>query len=69
MCAGLCPTLWDPMDDSPPGFFVHKFFQAGVLEWTIVLTLEDLPNPETEPMFPESPALAGRSVPLVPPGT
>ena len=27
-----CPTLWDPMDCSPPGFSVHGIFQARVLE-------------------------------------
>ena len=28
-----CPTLCDPMDCSLPGSFVHKIFQARVLEW------------------------------------
>ena len=27
-----CPTLNDPMDCSPPGFFVHGIFQARILE-------------------------------------
>ena len=27
------PTLWDPMDCSPPGSSVHGIFQARVLEW------------------------------------
>ena len=27
------PTLSDPIDGSPPGFFVHGIFQARVLEW------------------------------------
>ena len=27
------PTLSDPMDCSLPGFSVHGIFQAGVLEW------------------------------------
>ena len=31
--AQLCPTLWDPMDCSPPGSSVHGIFQARVLEW------------------------------------
>ena len=30
--AQLCPTLWDPMDCSPPGSSVHGIFQAGILE-------------------------------------
>ena len=29
----LCPTLYDPIDDSPPGSSVHGIFQARVLEW------------------------------------
>ena len=28
-----CPTLYDPMDCSPPGSSVHGIFQARVLEW------------------------------------
>ena len=31
--AQSCPTPSDPMDCSPPGFFVHGIFQARVLEW------------------------------------
>ena len=31
--AQSCPTLCDPMDCSPPGFFVHGIFQARILEW------------------------------------
>ena len=27
-CFQLCPTLWDPMDCSPPGSSVHRLFQA-----------------------------------------
>ena len=36
MCAKLlqsCPTLCDPRDCSPPGFSVHRIFQARMLEW------------------------------------
>ena len=28
-----CPTLWDPMDCSPPGSSVHRILQARILEW------------------------------------
>ena len=31
--AQLCPTLFDPVDCSPPGFSVHGIPQARVLEW------------------------------------
>ena len=28
-----CPTLWDPMDCSPPGSSVYGILQARILEW------------------------------------
>ena len=28
-----CPTLYNPMDCSSPGFSVHGIFQARMLEW------------------------------------
>ena len=31
-----CPTLYDPMDCSPPGFSVHGILQAGTLEWVAI---------------------------------
>ena len=31
-----CPTLWDPMDCSPPGSSVHGNLQARILEWVVV---------------------------------
>ena len=31
--AQSCPTLWDPVDCSPPGSSVHGILQARVLEW------------------------------------
>ena len=38
MClvAQSCPTLWDPMDCSPPGSFVHWILQARMLEWVAI---------------------------------
>ena len=30
--AQLCPTLYDPMDCSPPGSSVHGILQARILE-------------------------------------
>ena len=29
----LCPTLCDPIKDSPPGYSVHGILQARTLEW------------------------------------
>ena len=31
-----CPTLWDPIDSSPPGFPVHGILQARTLEWVAI---------------------------------
>ena len=31
-----CPTLWNPMDCSPPGSSVYGIFQARVLEWIAI---------------------------------
>ena len=33
LVAQSCPTLWDPMDYSPPGSSVHGILQARILEW------------------------------------
>jgi len=32
----LCPTLWDPMDCSPPGSSVNGISQARILEWVAI---------------------------------
>ena len=34
--AQLCPTIYDPMDCSPPGSLVHGIFQAWILEWVAI---------------------------------
>ena len=34
--AQSCLTLFDPMDCSLPGSFVHGIFQARVLEWVVI---------------------------------
>ena len=31
-----CPTLWAPVDCSPPGSSVHGIFQARTLEWVAI---------------------------------
>ena len=33
-CDLSCSTLWDPIDRSPPGSFVHGILPARILEWT-----------------------------------
>ena len=32
----LCPTLWDPVDSSPPGSPVPGILQARTLEWVAI---------------------------------
>ena len=32
----LCPTLWDPMDSSPPGSPIPGILQARTLEWVAI---------------------------------
>ena len=34
-----CPTLWDPVDCSPPGFSAHGIFQARILNWGAISLL------------------------------
>ena len=48
-CAQPHPTLFDPMDYSPPGFSVHGILQARVLEWVAISSSWGLPDPGIEP--------------------
>ena len=54
-----CPTLFDPMDCSPPGSCVHRISQARILEQVAISFSRDFPNPGIEPASLVSPALAG----------
>ena len=49
----LCPTLWGPVDCSPPGSSVHGIFQARILEWVTISSSRDLPDPGIESRSPE----------------
>ena len=61
----LCPTLCDPMDCSLPGSSVHGILQARILEWVVIPSPGDLPDPGIEP---RSPTLQTDSLPSQPPG-
>ena len=37
-CASLYPTLWGPIDCSPPGSSVHGIFQARILAWVAIFS-------------------------------
>ena len=41
--AQSCPTLWDPMDCSLPGFSIPGIFQARVLEWGAIAFSDLMP--------------------------
>ena len=60
-----CFTLRNPMDCSPPGSSVHGILQARILEWVVIPSPGDLPDPEIEL---RSPALQADSLPSEPPG-
>ena len=46
--------LCDPTDCSPPGFYVHRIFQARMLEWVATPSSKG----SSQPRVPASPALA-----------
>ena len=50
------PTLCNPMGYSPPGFSVCGIYQTRLP----FSPSGSIPNPGIEPVFPASPALAGR---------
>ena len=50
--AQSCPTLWDPVDCSPPGSSVNGILQARILEWLPFPSPGDLPDPGIEPRSP-----------------
>ena len=51
-----CPTLWDPMDCSPPGSYIHGIFQQEY--WSGLPAWGDFPNTGIKP---ESPTLQADS--------
>ena len=71
MCAKLLQsyqTLCVRMDYSLPAFSVHVILQARILEWGSMPSSEDVSDLGIEPASLTSPALAGRILPLEPPG-
>ena len=68
---GLCSfrlILWDPMDCSPPGSFVHGILQARILEWARISSSRGSSPPTVEPESLASPALQVDCLPLALPG-
>ena len=60
MDSQLCPTLCDPMDCSLPGSSVRGIILARVLEWVAISSTRGSSWPRIKPLFPASPALAGK---------
>ena len=64
-----CPTLCNPMACSPPGSSIHGILQARILEWVAMPSFMGSSQPRDQTqgslMFP---TLAGRFLPLAPPG-
>ena len=46
LVAQSCQTLCDLMDCRPPGSSVHGILQARILEWVVIPSAGDLPNPD-----------------------
>ena len=65
LAAQSCPTLWDPMDGSPPGSSVRGILQARILDWVVICFSRDLPDPGIKP---RSPAVQVDSSPAEPTG-
>ena len=61
VCSGaqFCPTLWKPIDCSPPGSCVHGIFQENILEQVAILMPGSLPDPGIKPPSLASPLLTG----------
>ena len=59
-CAILCNLL----DCSPPGFPGHVIFPARILEWVVISSSGDIPDPGIEHVSPVFPALEVDSLPL-----
>ena len=55
----LCPTLYNPMDCSPPGSSVHEFSRQEYWSGLPCPPPGDLPNPGIELKSPAAPALMG----------
>ena len=44
-----CLNLYDSIDYGPPGSLVHGILQARILEWVVMPSSRDLPNPGIKP--------------------
>ena len=68
MTVQLCPTLYDAMEDSSPGFLSMEFSRQEYWSGLPFPTLGDPPNPGIKPSSLAFPAFAGEFFTTVPPG-
>ena len=66
--AQSCPVLCDPKDCNHQAPLSMAFFRKEYWNGLLSPPPKDLPNPGTEPMSPQSPALAGGFFTIEPPG-
>ena len=55
-----CSTLFDPMDCSLPGSFVHRIFQARILEWVAISSSRGSSQPGDQTRFSCVSYIAGK---------
>ena len=63
VCTQLYLTVFNPMDCSPPDSSVYRIILVRILEWVVISSSGDLPDPGTELASPVSPALWVDSLP------
>ena len=63
-CLVMSDSLGPLLDCRLPGSSVHGIFQARILEWVVISSSRDLPDPEIEPSSPGSPELQEDSLSL-----
>ena len=64
MCVQPCPTLYNPMDCSPPGSSVHEIFQARILKWVAIFSSRGSFRPRDGNWVSVTPALQVDSLQL-----
>ena len=55
----LCPTLYNPMDHSPPGSSVCGISQGGILEWVAISSSRGFSRPKDQAHIPSVSCIAG----------
>ena len=71
LVAQSCPTLWNPMDCSPPVSSAHGILQARIWEWVVISFSRGSSRPRdwtcVSRIEPVSPALTGGFFATAPP--